>query len=315
MIQVLLFVACFVFGAWLQHGHARADAIRSRTWRANVAIVIPIAILYAACTIRLDRALAAAFACGVVAWWVTVAVAIGYGRAVEPRDARSRGALAMSAAFPNTGFLGFPLAQLAFGTEGLRIAVVYDALGPIVPAVVLSTAIARVHANAGAGADVGGVSRHRDTVWLAVRTMASPPTAAIATGAILRMVVIDEPLDLHVLGSLLGPVVGSIGFLVAGLSIPLTRIVHDGREVLQVGGALVVRMLVAPLVLLGAGALVGVTIPPALLLCSALPTAVHALVIAREHGLATHVVRLAILASTAITLVAVTVASVLGSSS
>jgi predicted permease len=299
---VLAFVVAFAAGAWLQARHPRAATIRSRTWGANMAVVIPAAIVYAACTIRVDGALAAAFACGVVAWWITVLVALGYGRLAAPRDARVRGALAMSAAFPNTSFLGFPLAQLAFGAEGLRIAVVYDALGPVIPAVVLSTAIARVHSGDAAG--------RRETVALALRALVSAPTAAIAVGAVLRIVVIgDDPLDLHVVGQLIGPVVGTIGFFVAGLSIPLTSIVHGIGEVVQVLGALVVRLVVAPLLLLGVGAAAGVDVPPALLLSCALPTAVHALVIAREHELATHVVRLAILVSTVLALVVVPIAA------
>lgn len=302
MLQVMAFVVAFAAGAYLQVRHPRAATIRSRTWAANVAVVIPAAIVYAACTIRIDGALAAAFACGVVAWWLTVVVALGYGRLAAPRDARVRGALAMSAAFPNTSFLGFPLAQLAFGAEGLRIAVVYDALGPVVPAVVLSTAIARVHA----GAEADGGAGRRETVALALRALVSPPTVAIAIGIALRLAVIgDDPLDLHAAGMLIGPIVGVIGFFVAGLSIPLTSIVHGFGEVVQVLGALVVRLAVAPVLLLGVGAAAGVDVPPALLLSCALPTAVHALVIAREHDLATHVVRLAILVSTVLALVVV----------
>ena len=303
MPELALFAACCAAGVWLQRRDREAAArLRTRVWGANIAVLIPIAILYAACTIRIDVQLVAAFACGVAAWWLTVVLALGYARVVEPSRRRVRGALAMSAAFPNTIFLGFPLAHLAYGAEGLRIAVVYDVIGPIVPAVVLSTAIARVHAvEPGVDRPSGG-SGLRDGVAAVVW---SPPTIAMVVAVCVRSLLVDEPLDLDVVGSALGPVAGATGFFAAGLSIPLTRVIHGARELAQVGGALVVRMVAAPAVLWAVGLLVGVGIPHVLLLVCAMPTAVHALVIAREHELETEVVRLAILASTAIAIVAV----------
>ncbi|MCB0880281.1 MAG: AEC family transporter [Thermoleophilia bacterium] len=299
MYVLALFAACFALGARRQlRDPAGAARLRSRVWGANVAILIPIAIIYAATTIRVDAALAAAFACGVAAWWLTVGVSLAYARIVEPGDRRARGAIAMSAAFPNTIFLGFPLAHLAYGTPGLQVAVVYDVIGPIVPAVVLSTAIAQSHA----GTAVADRATARDVLLGILR---SPPTIAMLVGVLVRVAVLDQPLELEVVGGLIGPVAGATGFVAAGLSIPLQQLAHVGREVAQVGGAIVVRMVVAPALLALTGLATGVSIPHVLLLVSAMPTAIHALVIAREHDLQTEVVRLAILASTAIAIVVV----------
>ncbi len=310
MLEIALFAACFAVGAWLQRRDpARGAMLRGRVWGGNIAILIPVAILYAACTIRIDGALVAAFACGVAAWWLTVGAALGYARVVEPGRRRVRGAIAMSAAFPNTIFLGFPMAHLAYGAEGLLIAVVYDVIGPVVPAVVLSTAIARAHASdrheRGASRHDDGGDRRREVV---AGILLSPPTLAMAAAVVVRAVFIDEPLELAWLGAAIGPVAGATGFLAAGLSIPLTRVVHGARELGQVAGALVVRMLVAPVLLWLVGVAAGVSIPHVLLLVSAMPTAVHALVIAREHELETEIVRLAILVSTIVAVFAVPVA-------
>ena len=77
----------------------------------------------------LGRALGAV----ILASWLVGLTGYGYARLVSSeRD--ERGALTLAAGFGNTGFVGFPLAQLAYGAEGLTLAVLYDLLSWLLPA-------------------------------------------------------------------------------------------------------------------------------------------------------------------------------------
>ena len=119
--SLLLFAFCGAIGVLLQRG-AHGDVVRERVWAVNYVVFIPVAATYAFLTVDLDGALVAVMACALGAWWMTVALAGAYARLVAPTRP-VRGALWLVAAFPNTGFIGFPLAHLAFGDDGLRLAI------------------------------------------------------------------------------------------------------------------------------------------------------------------------------------------------
>ena len=286
LVDLLLFAAFGALGLHLQRT-PRGDAIRARLWSINYVVLIPIAAAFAFFTVELDTQLAAVYACTVGAWWLTVALAGLYAHAVA-RTRELRGALWLVAAFPNTGFIGFPLAHLAFGADGLRLAIIYDQLSLVVPAIVVSTVIAQRHATTAAAPDA-------PSAWRTVLT--SPPLWSVAVLLLLRATVVTEPLELDALGTAIGHVVGPVGFLLLGLSLPLGTFTHDRREVAEVTGAVAVRVLAAPLLVWGVGRAAGVDIPDALYLIAAMPTAFHALVISRLNGLEVTVVRLGVLAS------------------
>ncbi len=95
-------------------------------------------------TVDLDEGLGRALGAVILASWLVGLTGYGYARLVSSeRD--ERGALTLVAGFGNSGFVGFPLAQLAYGAEGLTLAVLYDRLSWLVPASSISTTIARLH--------------------------------------------------------------------------------------------------------------------------------------------------------------------------
>lgn len=287
LVDLLLFALFLALGLHLQRG-PRGAAVRERLWSINYVLLIPLAASFAFLTVDLDAQLVRVFACTIGAWWFTVGLAGLYARLVA-RTRPMRGALWLVGAFPNTGFIGFPLAHLAFGTDGLRLAIIYDQLSLVVPAIVVSTVIAHRHAPP---------DPDRPPAPSAWRTiLVSPPLWSVAVLLALRLTVVPEPLELDGLGAFVGAIVGPVGFLLLGLSLPLGGFTHGRREVLDVTGAIAVRILAAPLLVWIVARAADVDVPDALYLIAAMPTAFHALIIARLNGLEVTVVRLGVLAS------------------
>lgn len=294
---LLLAVAALV-GIRLQRRDAvRARRLRERLWTINYALLIPIAAVYALLSIRIDQALVALVACWIAAWWLTVGAAGAWAR-FACRSPQARGATWMAGAFPNTGFLGFPLAYLAYGTDGLRLAILYDQLSLVAPAVVVSTMIARRHAPREAAADA------EPPESLMRIALLSPPLWTVAILLVLRATLVTEPVDLELLGSMIGTIVGPYGFLLLGLSLPLGGYTHQRRRLVATAGAVIVRVALAPLLLLAVAWVFGVQVPAALLLIAAMPTAFHALIIGRLNALDAELLRLAVVVSSVLVIAA-----------
>lgn len=292
LLALLLLAAALVLGVQLQRRRPNADRVREFVWRCNFVVLIPLAAAYAFLSIELDRQLLGVIAIGVVAWWLTVLAAGGWARLVAPTR-QTRGALWLVGAFPNTGFVGFPLAYLAFGTDGLRVAVIYDQVGLVVPMVVVATIIARRHADSPAPADVADRSVVREA-------LTSPPLVTVLAMLAIRATIVRDPIELDVLGQAIAQVVGPVGFLLLGLSIPLGGFTHRAAEVGATMGAVLVRIALAPALVWMIATAAGIDVPPALYLCAALPSAFATIVIARLHDLEVDIVRLGLVTSTAV---------------
>jgi predicted permease len=299
LLDLIPLVIAAVVGLRLQR-LAAGERIRLALWQGNYVVVLPVAASYAFLSIDLDRHLLTAVACSLAAWWLTVLASYVWARSVA-RTRSMRGALTLVGAFPNTTFLGYPLAHLAFGTEGLRLAVVYDQVSLVIPAIVVATIIARTHMRASASTDTetGAAPAEPSAAAVAGRLLAtSPPFWAVVVLIVLRATVVRDPVDLDWLGTIVGHVVGPVGFLLLGLSLPLHGFEHDRRDVLEVAGASAVRLAVAPLLVWAVASITGTHVPHALYLASAMPTAFLALVAARNHDLEVATVRLGIVIST-----------------
>lgn len=286
-VDLTLLVVFALLGVRLQRWEG-AGRFRERLWRANYVLLIPLAAVYAFLSIELDRELLTVVGCAVGAWWLTVLAAGVYAALVAP-PGPSRGALWLVAAFPNTGFIGYPLAHLAFGREGLRLAVIYDQVSLVVPAIVVATIIARRY-----GGLPGTATGLRDRGLLR-EVAVSPPLWTVVALLLARVSVLPDPVDIEALGTVVGHVVGPVGFLLLGLSVPLHGFSHAPRDVMETGGACLVRVGLAPALVWIVARAASVEVPVALYLIAAMPTAFHALVLSRIHGLDVGVLRLGVL--------------------
>lgn len=172
--------------------------------------------------------------------WLTFAVALGLlwplARALD-WSRGTLGALVLTAGLGNTAFVGFPLIEALYGSDGLRTAIVLDQAGSFL---VLSTAgVAYAALSAG---------RERPSAAAFARRLAAFPPFVAFVAALLLHGVVFPPVLVVVLEKLAALVVPlallSVGFQ---LQIDRSALARDG---LKVSAGLLVRLALAPLVVL-----------------------------------------------------------------
>lgn len=287
MLEIALLLGFFALGLATQR-IPLAETLRERTWTAYFWTITPALVFYSFSTVGVDRELALALGAAVGASWLVLGISYAYAVAVS-HERDERGALTLAAGFPNTGFVGFPLAQIALGNPGLALMVVYDRLAWLIPATAVSTAIARLHGNRDAG------KRGRRRLWLLA---GNPPLLAAVLAVGLRLGDVDVSGIAEPLGRSAGAIVGPAGFFLLGLALPLERPSHDLTELRRASGVLAIRFAVAPLALFTFGLVLGAEIPAAFYLGAAMPCAFHLLVLARVFDVRPHLMRLLVVGST-----------------
>ena len=269
--ESLLLLLVLLVGAGTQLAGS-PTRLRDGLWVVFFWTFSPVLVFVTFLTVDLDEGLGRALAAAILASWLVGLVGYGYSRAVA-RERDERGALTLAAGFGNTGFVGFPLAQLAFGSDGLALAVLYDRLSWLVPASSISTTIARLH-----GRRRLEVSpRHR------LRTvLANPPLHAFWLALVLRAAGVTVP-GTDAAQEFVGAVIGPYGFLLLGLSLTLERTAGPVGELRRALGAVAIRFAGGPLALLGTATLLGADVPGVFFLLAAMPSAFHLLILARVY--------------------------------
>jgi predicted permease len=293
--QLLATLAALPVGLAVQQTQ-RSDQLRAAFWTTYFWTLTPLLVFSTFQTVHADRRLLLALAAAILGTWLLVVVAYGYACLVG-RTREERGALILGSAWSNTGFVGIPLTQLAFGHGGLALAVVYDRLAWLVPATSVSVTVARLHGRAPVSA-----SRARRVRSL----LANPPFWAAALAVSLRAASVRVP-GMHSLQLACGAAIGPAGFLLLGLALPLERVAHGADELSRAAGALALRFAGGPLALFAAGRALGADVPGAFYLLAAMPCAFHLLVLARVYDVRPSLMRLLVVGSNAIAVIAVAV--------
>jgi predicted permease len=296
--QLLATVAGLPVGLALQRHHG-SERIRATFWTTYFWTLAPLLVFTTFLTVRIDHALVLALAAAIAGTWILAAVSYGYARVVG-RTREERGALVLASAWSNTGFVGIPLTQLAFGHPALALAVVYDRLAWLLPASSLSVVVARLHGRAPAAA-----GRRRR-----VALLLNPPIWAALLAVALRLAGVDIP-GMHRLQAACGDAIGPAGFLLLGLALPLGRLAHGADDLGRAAGVLVLKFAGGPLALYAVGRALGADIPHAFYLLAAMPSAFHLLVLARVYDVRPSLMRLLVVGSNAIAVVAVAVGAAL----
>lgn len=297
-LEIALLGLFFALGLAAQQAR-RADSLRERAWTSYFWTLTPVLVFYAFSTLPFGRELGLALAAAILASWLVMALGYAYAALVSA-DRDERGALALGAGFPNTGFVGYPLAQIALGNPGLALMVVYDRLSWLVPSTAVSTTIARLHGRRG----IAHAARRRLRVVLL-----NPPLIAFCAAVSLRLAGVDLTGVVEPLGRVAGEAVGPAGFFLLGLVLPLERPSHDALELGRAAGVLLIRFAVAPLALFACGLALGAAIPAAFYLAAAMPCAFHLLILARVFDLRPHLMRLLVVGSTVPAVAAVVAAA------
>ncbi len=252
----------------------------------------PLVVFFAYTTIHFDASLIAATAVAVVSSWIVLGLAVLWTRRLA--DARgTRATLILAASLGNTAVVGYPLAVLVFGPQGLALAVLYSEFAFLIPALAVSTGIARHFAGPTSRVPASPGLRSLLRSWVL-----NPPVAAAGVAVILRLAGIDASAVAEPIGPVVGVLIGLFGFVQIGLATPLQRVAHGLTDLARAAAALAFRFGAAPLTLLVLGRLAGVEIPGVFLLLAACPVAFHTMVLARVYNLDAPLQRLLIAVST-----------------
>jgi len=297
MLKLILLVVALLVGLLLQRLRSQ-ERLRDLIWIVSFWVVIPVLVFATFLSFPLDRKLALAVAAVIGSTWTLLGLSHLYARLVS-RERDEQGALTLAAGVGNTGFIGYPLAQLAFGHQGLSQAVVYDQLSFGVPMSSVSVVIARLFGRR--AVDAEGRSRLA-TILL------NPPLWTLAAALLLRLVGVHIP-HIHTVEDGAAAVVGPMGFLMLGISLPLEQVEHDLLEVARATGAMALKIGVGPLILFLLGRAIGAHVPPTFYLLAAMPPAFHLLTIARVYDMRPALMRLMVVAATVPVVIAVVVGS------
>lgn len=297
MLKLVFLLVALLVGLLLQRLRSQ-ERLRDLIWISSFWLVIPVLVFATFLGFPLDRKLMMAVAAVIASTWTLLLLGHLYARLVT-RERDEQGALTLAVGLGNTGFIGYPLAQLAFGHQGLSQAVVYDQLSFGVPMSSVSVAVARLFGRR--SVDAEGRSR-------LAAILLNPPLWALAAALLLRGLGVHIP-HIHTVEDGTAAVVGPMGFLMLGISLPLEQVEHDLREVARATGAMVLKIGAGPLILFVLGRAIGAHIPPTFYLLAAMPPAFHLLTIARVYDMRPALMRLMVVAATIPVVIAVVVAS------
>jgi malate permease and related proteins len=224
------------------------------------------------------------------AWGTTLllAAAVLVWSRIGGLDAVTTGTLLLVVPLANTSFLGFPAVEALLGADHLPAAVIYDQLGSFLALATYGSYVASRYGR-------GPVPRAR---VVARRVVTFPPFLALLVALALQPVGIPGPV-LEV-ASQLGATVTPLAMLAVGVRL---RLDAAGWRPAVMTGALGLRLLVAPAIVLVAAGLLGGSgiVWRASILETAMPPMVVAGVLASQAGLdaglASRLVGIGVLAS------------------
>ncbi|MGD0273764.1 MAG: AEC family transporter [Gaiellaceae bacterium] len=298
MVKLAFLLVALVVGLFLQRLRSQ-ERVRDSIWNVSFWLVIPVLVFATFLNVSLTSRLGLAVAAVITSTWLLVGLSHLYARLVT-KERDERGALTLGGSIGNTGFIGYPLAQLAFGHSGLTRAVVYDQLSFGVPMSSLSVVVGRLFGRR--SVDTAGRSR------LAV-VLLNPPLWALIAALSLRAAGVHIP-RVGTVENVAAALIGPLGFLMLGVSLPLEQVEHDLIEVARATGAMALKIGAGPLILFAVGTALSAHIPSTFYLLAAMPPAFHLLTIARVYDMRPALMRLMVVAATIPVVVAVVIGSI-----
>ena len=299
--MILVVVAIVVATALGVAGHRRFGERALQATRATITVllwsVLPFIAFFSITRLDVDGRLLGGLGLAYVALTCVALLAWLAGTRLLGLTAAGTGALIVTCIVANTGYLGIPLSAELFGSEGLGQAVAFDSLvnSPIFLTVGLAI-------GAGLGTRAGVTPGERFRSFL----RGSPPLFAVAAALVAPDAL--SPDLLHDAAETLAYLVLPVGFLIVGVT--LSSEADEGAVAFPppmsppVATALVLRLLVAPGLLIGLSAAFG-PVPDTFVLEAAMPTGVNALVVGHAYGLDLRIASSALAWSTAIVVVAI----------
>jgi predicted permease len=260
----------------------RRAGVRAGVWARGILkgllyVVMPVVAFFNIARLEVNADIGAGIVIGWIALLCTALLGWIVGRRMLGLERPSAGVLAIIGLQANTGLLGVAVAAAILGFDHVSEAVAYDALVQQPVFFIASFAIA-----AATGTKAGETVPQRIKAFF----VRNPPLAAVAVALIAPASLAPDTLvDASRILVLCVPV---LGFFAVGVT--LAEEAEEGALTFPppltpaIGTGIVIRLLVAPVVLLALAAPL-IDLPSAFLLASTMPAGLHIVVLAHIYGL------------------------------
>lgn len=296
----LAIVASVAAGVWAERRHgAGALALARRLLDAMLYAALPFIVFFVLARAQLTAGAGIGLLLGYASLALVGLAAYAIATRLLRLAPRSAAMVVVAAIMGNTGFFGAPFVATLLGHDDLGAAVTYDALvsGPMFFVVAFAVAAALTTRGEAAGARLR-------TYLLRNPPLIAVAAALIAPDALAPDVLVDVARALLI-------ALAPLGFFVVGVQLGSERMRFPPPLGAPVAVVVVLRLGVAPLLLLGLAAAVAVDLPDAYLVQAAMPVGVNTLVVAHAYELDRGLAAAALAWSTALALGGGVVASAL----
>ncbi len=289
LLQMAALIACGILWRFIKPPGMDADTARRVVTGLVYTLLLPALVLVVLwqTSLGLDTVkIALVAACGVIA--ALLATSSLFRRSSIPKPIV--GALILAAAFPNVTYLGLPVLEKTFGPWARSIAIQYDLFACTPLLLTVGILIAQLHGNSG----------ESDNPLFSLLKV--PPLWAAVAAVILNLADVPLPADLKDFLQTLAN--GVVPLMLIALGMALTWETRQLRRLPIVLPVLAVQLLVMPLLVWGAAALLGLhgELRTAVVLEAAMPSMVFGVVLCDRYGLDTGLYATVVTASTALSL-------------
>jgi predicted permease len=301
-VLALAIAASVAAGVWAQRRHGDgAEALTRRLLGALLYVAMPFITFFVVARADLSSGAGAGILLAYGALTLTGLAGWAVATRVLRLEARAAAMVVIAAIMANTGYFGAPVVATLLGHDALGAAVTFDALVSSPVFYVAAFFIAAVLTTRG----------QPPAARLRTYLLRNPPLLAVAAALVAPDVLAPDALVAVARVAILA--VAPVGFFVVGVRLAAED-GFVGRFPPPLGApvavVVVLRLVVAPLLLLGLSTLVA-GVPDAYLLQAAMPVGINTLVVAHAYDLDATIAAAALAWTTTITLAAALVAAAL----
>ena len=272
-VLALAIAASVAAGVWAQRCFGDgALALTRRLLDAMLYVALPLVSFFVVVRAELTAAAGAGIVLAYVALALTGLLAWAIATRVLHLEPPAAAMVVIAAIMANTGYFGVPVVATLLGHDELGAAITFDALVGSPVFYVAAFLIAAMLTTRG----------QPPAARLRTYLLRSPPVLAVAAGLVAPDALAPDVLvDAARIGVI---AIAPVGFFVVGVRLAAERIAFPPPLSASVAVVVALRIVVAPLLLLGLATFVA-EVPDAYLLQAAMPVGIHTLVVAHAYDL------------------------------
>jgi predicted permease len=296
--MALAIVASVAAGVWAERRHgAGALALTRRILDALLYAALPLIVFLVLARAQVGAGAGIGLLLAHASLALTGLAAYGLATRVLQLPAAAAATVVVAAIIANTGFFGMPVVAMLLGQDHLGAAITYDVLVSAPMGFVVAFAVA------------AALTARGEATGARLRTylLRNPPLLAAAAALVAPDALAPEGLVDAAGAAMVG--LAPVGFFVVGVQLAAERMRVPPPISAPLAVVVVLRMVVAPLLLLALAAATAVDAPAAYLVQAATPVGVTTLLVAHAYDLDRGLAAAALAWSTALALGAALVAA------